>query len=115
MRGASRTADAALSTRAGSARAERWAAAYTRGMTLAELIRAARGLSPADRVKLADEVMADLEESAEDSTRIDDAWHGELRLRIAEIEDSRVELVDGRETMRLARARIASRRAQADM
>ena len=84
-------------------------------MTLAELIRAARDLSPADRVKLADEVMADLEECAEDSTRIDDAWHGELRLRIAEIEDSRVELVDGRETMRLARARIASRRARTDM
>lgn len=65
-------------------------APYTRSMTLAELIEKGREFAPADRVKLAHE----------------------LRRRIEDIERGRVRLVDGRETMHIARAGIAERRAQ---
>jgi len=80
-------------------------------MTLAELIQAARGLEPADRVKLADELMASVEEHEATDPKVDSAWHAEFHRRIAEVESGRVELVDGRETMRIARERIAERRA----
>lgn len=81
-------------------------------MTLAELIAKARELAPADRVKLAHELLDSVEESAEPDPAIDAAWQAELRRRIDDIESGRVRLVDGRETLRIARARIAERRAQ---
>ncbi len=81
-------------------------------MTLAELIEKARELTPADRVKLAHEILDSVEESAASDPIIDAAWQAEFRRRIDDIESGRVRLVDGRETMRIAHARIAERRTQ---
>lgn len=85
---------------------------YTRGMKLAELIEAARELAPADRVRLADEVMASVEVDANVDPQVEAAWKTELHRRVSDIEAGRVELVDGRETMRIARQRIAERRVK---
>jgi putative addiction module component (TIGR02574 family) len=82
-------------------------------MTLADLIEAARELAPADRVRLADAVMASVEGDAAIDPVLDAAWQVELRRRISDIENGRVELVDGRETMRVARERIAARSRRA--
>lgn len=82
-------------------------------MTLADLIEAARELAPADRVRHADAVMASVEGDAAIDPVLDAAWQVELRRRISDIENGRVELVDGRETMRVARERIAARSRRA--
>ncbi|WP_206447656.1 addiction module protein [Agrococcus sp. KRD186] len=82
-------------------------------MTLADLIEAARELAPADRVRLADAVMASVEGDAAIDPVLDAAWQVDLRRRISDIENGRVELVDGRETMRVARERIAARSRRA--
>ncbi|WP_415116555.1 addiction module protein [Microbacterium sp.] len=42
---------------------------------------------------------------------MDAAWQAEFRRRIDDIESGRIQLVDGRETLRIARGRIAERRA----
>ncbi|MFV0320424.1 MAG: addiction module protein [Microbacterium sp.] len=81
-------------------------------MTLAELIEKARELTPADRVKLAHEILDSVDEPDAPDPVIDAAWQAEFRRRIDDIESGRVRLVDGRETMSIARARIAERRAQ---
>ncbi|SEB71645.1 putative addiction module component, TIGR02574 family [Paramicrobacterium humi] len=81
-------------------------------MTLSELIEKARELAPADRVALAYELLDSVEEPEEPDPIVDAAWQKELRRRIEDIESGRVQLVDGRETMRIARERIAERRAR---
>lgn len=81
-------------------------------MTLAELIEMARELAPADRVKLAHDLLDSVEDSDESDSVVDAVWQTEFRRRIDDIESGRVQLVDGRETMRIARERIAKRRAQ---
>lgn len=81
-------------------------------MTLAELIERARELTPADRVKLADELLDSLEEPDPSESVVDAAWQAEFRRRINDIESGRVQLVDGHETIRIARERVAERRAQ---
>lgn len=52
-------------------------------------------------------------EAARDQAAIDAAWNAELRKRIDEIESGAVGLVDGEETMRLARELIDAKRTQA--
>lgn len=81
-------------------------------MTLAELIEKARELTPADRVTLANELLDSVEQPDELDPTLDAARAAELRQRIDDIESGKIDLVDGRETMRIARKRIASRRSQ---
>lgn len=45
-----------------------------------------------------------------DQARIDAAWRADLRRRTDEIENGRVQLVDGPETLAMARAMLAKRR-----
>lgn len=78
-------------------------------MNLADLLEAARELAPADRVRLADEVMASVEVDANVDPEIEAAWQTELHRRVSDNEAGRVELVDGRETVRIARQRIRHR------
>lgn len=44
-----------------------------------------------------------------DQAEVDDAWRVELRRRIDDIDSAEVELVSGRETIAMARARLAAR------
>lgn len=81
-------------------------------MTLAGLIEKARELTPADRVTLANELLDSVEQPDELDPTLDAARAAELRQRIDDIESGKIDLVDGRETMRIARKRIASRRSQ---
>ncbi|MGO1590326.1 MAG: addiction module protein [Ancrocorticia sp.] len=78
-------------------------------MTLTELIKAARELAPEEKLILADELWEEGVEASEPA--VDAEWRAEFRRRIADIDNGKVELVDGRETMRLARQRLAERRA----
>lgn len=81
-------------------------------MTLTELIEAARELPPGERVKLADELLDSVEEPADPTqASVEEAWLTEIRRRVEDIDNGRVELVDGAETIRIARARIAARTA----
>lgn len=52
----------------------------------------------------------DDDEPEVDQFQVDEAWAIELRRRIDDIESGRVELVDGRETIAMARAWLAARR-----
>jgi uncharacterized protein with von Willebrand factor type A (vWA) domain len=81
-------------------------------MTLAELIEAARELPLAQRYELVSQVLATTEPPADHHDEVDEAWQAEFRRRIDDIESGQVELVDGRETIRLARERLAERRAE---
>lgn len=80
---------------------------------LTALIEAGRGLALEDRLELAHQMLisADGEEPA-DPFAIDAAWEAEIRRRMDEIESGQVQLVDGTETIRLVRERIAARRAK---
>lgn len=84
-------------------------------MTLAELIEKARELAPADRITLANELLDSVEQPDEFDPTFDGARAAEFRQRIDDVESGKLELVDGCETMCIARARIAARRAQSDL
>lgn len=45
-----------------------------------------------------------------EQTEVDTAWDDEIDLRVEEILTGKVELVDGEETQRMARAMLAARR-----
>jgi len=81
---------------------------------LAALIEAGRELAPEDRYELVHQMLVSVDEPDDDQQAADGAWNAELRKRIEEIESGAVELLDGEETMRLLRERIAERRAQSD-
>lgn len=55
-----------------------------------ELVRKARELPPEQRVRLAEEVLATVQESDAD---IDAAWEAEIRRRLDEIDSGAVELI----------------------
>ena len=80
-------------------------------MTLAELIEKARELTPADRVTLANELLDSVEQPDEFAPALDEAWAAQFRQRIDDIESGKVKLVDGSETMHIARERVAARRS----
>jgi putative addiction module component (TIGR02574 family) len=80
-------------------------------MTLAELLEAARSLTPAERIELADELMDSVEYGEPDPV-LGPTWMAEFRRRIDDIDSGKVELVNHAETIRIARARIADRRAR---
>ena len=62
---------------------------------VAELSERAKVLSPEDRARLAEELLASLEESP--SSEVDAAWDAEIQKRIAEVEAGTVELVPAEE------------------
>ena len=58
---------------------------------VAELSERARGLSPEDRARLAEELLASLEAAQE--PEVDAAWDEEIRKRISEVESGVVKLL----------------------
>ncbi|ODT25800.1 MAG: hypothetical protein ABS64_00855 [Microbacterium sp. SCN 69-37] len=76
------------------------------------MIEKARELTPADWVILANELLDSVELPGESDPALDEVWASEFRPRIDDIESGKVKLVDGSETMRIARERIAARRAR---
>jgi putative addiction module component (TIGR02574 family) len=78
---------------------------------LAALVEAGRELAPEDRYELAHQMLISVDEPAEDQANVDTAWKAAFRRRLDDIESGKVQVVDGRETMRLARERIAARRS----
>ena len=58
---------------------------------VAELSERAKILPPEDRARLAEELLASLEESP--SAEVDAAWDAEIQRRIAEVEGGTIELV----------------------
>jgi putative addiction module component (TIGR02574 family) len=59
-----------------------------------ELSRRARDLTPEERVKLAEEILATLHEV---DTEVDAAWDAEIKQRIAEIENGTAKLIPAEE------------------
>jgi putative addiction module component (TIGR02574 family) len=55
-----------------------------------ELAKQARSLPPEDRVRLAEELLATVQETEED---VEAAWEEEIRRRVAEIENGTAKLV----------------------
>ncbi|MGO1412535.1 MAG: addiction module protein [Microbacteriaceae bacterium] len=74
---------------------------------LADYIAAGRTLSADEReiAALALQQISDTEQA-----EVDAAWDEEIDLRVDEILTGKVELVDGEETRRMARAMLAARR-----
>ncbi len=62
---------------------------------VAELSERAKVLPPEDRARLAEELLASLEESP--SLEVDVAWDAEIKRRIAEVEAGTAELVPAEE------------------
>ena len=62
---------------------------------VAELSERAKVLSPEDRARLAEELLASLEESP--SAEVDAAWDAEIQRRIAEVEAGAARLVPAEE------------------
>jgi len=77
---------------------------------LTALIKAGRELTLEDRFELARQMLISADNEPEnDPIAADGAWKLEFRRRVDDVENGRVRLVDGAETMRLARERIARR------
>ena len=74
---------------------------------LADYIAEGRTLSPDEReiAALALQQISDTEQA-----EVDASWDEEIDLRVDEILTGKVELVDGEETRRMARAMLAARR-----
>ena len=77
---------------------------------LTTLVKAGRQLAPEDRYELARQMLISVDEPTQDQSDVDGAWKAEFRRRIDQLDSGQVALVDGRETMRIARQRIAKRR-----
>lgn len=72
---------------------------------VAELTERAKALSPEDRARLAEVLLASLDPSEEE---IDAAWDAEIRNRIADVENGTIQLIPGEEAF--AQVRQALRR-----
>ena len=82
-------------------------------MDLTALIEAGRELAPEERYEFAYQMIASANEETNGvQADTDVAWKAELHRRIDDIENGHVQLVSGPETLRLARQRIATRRAK---
>ncbi|MCP5486965.1 MAG: addiction module protein [Spirochaetales bacterium] len=73
-------------------------------MTLAEITRAARALSPEERELLVLELTLEL--NPEEQDRIDRAWADEAGRRLSAMKDGRLELIDGDEAFKRADAKL---------
>jgi len=71
--------------------------------TFEEILSAALSLSPNERAMLADHLLASLD--GPDQKKIDAAWAEEAERRMREIDEGKVELIDGE----LVTARLRSR------
>ena len=69
-----------------------------------EILRAALLLSAGERVMLADHLLASLD--SPDQKRIDALWAEEAERRMREIDEGKVQLIDGEQVMRELRARL---------
>jgi len=71
--------------------------------TFEEILRAALALPPGMRVVLADHLLASLD--GEDQKRIDALWAEEAERRIREIDEGKVEMINGELVMEKLRSR----------
>ena len=69
-----------------------------------ELTKQALALSPEERVKLADRLIASVDDFA--SPEIEAAWQEEITRRVAEIEKGQAQLIPAEEVHRKARAMV---------
>lgn len=69
-----------------------------------EVLRDALSLSPGERAMLADHLLSSLD--APDQKEIDAAWAEEAERRMREIDEGKVETIDGELVMRRLRARF---------
>ena len=58
-----------------------------------ELSQKARTLSPEDRARLAEDLLASLEDGAESSEEVEAAWEHEIRRRVEEIKTGTAKLI----------------------
>jgi len=72
--------------------------------TFQELLSAALSLSPGERAMLADHLLASLD--GPDQKRIDALWAEEAERRLREIEEGKVEAIDGELVMQKLRSRF---------
>lgn len=72
---------------------------------VAELSQRARALEPEDRARLAEELLASLEDRVEPAA--DPAWDDELRKRVAEIESGTVKLAPADEVFARVRRTVS--------
>ena len=80
---------------------------------LMALIEAARGLAVEDRYELAHQMLISADDEIDsDALATGAAWKTEFRRRINDIESGVTQLVDGTDTLRIARERIAQRRLE---
>jgi len=80
---------------------------------LRAVIEAGRALAIEDRYELVRVMLASVDDETSPALADNDnAWKAEFRRRIDDIESGRVQMVSHAETMRLARERIAQRRAE---
>jgi len=79
---------------------------------LLALVEAGRALAVEDRFELAHQMLISADDETSDQpVGMDASWAAEFRRRINDIDSGAVQLVDGADTMRMARERIAHRRA----
>ena len=71
---------------------------------VSELARRARELPPEDRERVVDELAASFTEGS--VSEVDPAWDAEIARRLAEIDEGKVELLDGRTVLAEARRRF---------
>lgn len=80
---------------------------------VAEMLETAKLLGREQLADLAYQLLRVLDDEDEqiDQETIDAAWRAEFGRRIDDIESGKVELVDGRQTLAMARAMLDARRA----
>lgn len=72
--------------------------------TFEEILRAALALPPGMRAMLADHLLASLD--APNQKEIDAAWAEEIERRIRDIDEGKVEMIDGEVVMQKLRSRF---------
>jgi putative addiction module component (TIGR02574 family) len=72
--------------------------------TVDEILKAALSLAPKQRAMLADRLLESLD--GPDQKRIDALWAEEAERRLREIDEGKVQLMDGEQVMRELRARL---------
>lgn len=68
---------------------------------IAELVKRARALAPADRERLVDQLLESLNEPA--AAELDAAWESEIERRLAEYDSGSVRAIDATEVFARAR------------
>ena len=79
-------------------------------MTLAELIEAGRELTPAERIELASELLASVDDGDENQATVDAAWAAEVGSRVDDLLTGKVNTIPFSETYARLSAKIAAAR-----